>query len=171
MSPVRFRIPVCRFRVSDATLDQSKSELSKTKKQVQTGQKDISYLGNQIKDRVEHIHRLEGEMDRLDSQIVDMQGNIVVINRKLSEKKAKLKSAIRYACSYRQKTTPLLFVLSANTLTQMYRRARYAREYVSYERNLGRQVQQKQSQLLDAMRVPVPFAWSIRRPKISMAAA
>lgn len=132
------------------TLDQSKSELSKTKKQVQTGQKDISYLGNQIKDRVEHIHRLEGEMDRLDSQIVDMQGNIVVINRKLSEKKAKLKSAIRYACSYRQKTTPLLFVLSANTLTQMYRRARYAREYVSYERNLGRQVQQKQSQLLDA---------------------
>ena len=65
-------------------------------------------------------------------------------------RRQRLKAAVRYARTQRESTDPFVFVLSAKTFTQMYRRARYAREYACYQQNLGEQILQKQAELLDA---------------------
>lgn len=132
------------------TLNKSKNELNQTKQQVQTGQKDLHYIGQQLDNRLNRIRQMEGELVELDSQIVSTQSQVNSIERQLSEKRAKLKAAVRYAKSCKEYTSPLLFVLSAKKITQMYRRARYARQYVCYETNLGEQIMQKQSELLAA---------------------
>ena len=110
------------------TLKKSQNELDKTKKQVKTGQKNIQYLGHQLDNRLEHIRNMETEMNQLDSQMVVLQSDIF----------------------HRQQTSPLVFILSARTFTQMYRRARYANEFASYQKNLGEQVFKKQTELLEA---------------------
>lgn len=132
------------------TIKKSQNELSKTQKQVQTGQKEIKYIGQQLDNRLDHIRRMEVEMNQLDSQMICLHGEIVQINAQLTEKKAKLKQAIRYARASRTQVSPLVFILSAKTILQMCRRARYANEYVNYQNKLGQQVLHKQSELLEA---------------------
>lgn len=132
------------------TIKKSQNELSKTQKQVQTGQKEIKYLGQQLDNRLEHIRKMEVDMNQLDSQMVCLQAEIVRIDSQLTDKKAKLKQAVRYARATRTQVSPLVFILSAKTILQMYRRARYANEYVAYQKNLGDQVLRKQSELLEA---------------------
>lgn len=132
------------------TLKKSQDELNRTRKKVQTGEKTINYLDVQLDSRLEHIHGLENELDNLEKKLLRLQGDIAVIEKELHEKQAKLRQAIRYARMQRRQVSPLLFVLSARTVAQMFRRSRYAKEFVHYEQNLGEQVLQKQAVMLEA---------------------
>ncbi len=131
-------------------LKKSQNELSKTKKKVKTGQQNIQYLGHQLDNRLQHIRNMETEMNQLDSQMVVLQSDIFRIDSQLAHEREKLKQAVRYARANRKQTSPLIFILSARTFTQMYRRARYANEYASYQKNLGEQVMKKQAELMEA---------------------
>jgi peptidoglycan hydrolase CwlO-like protein len=52
---------------------------------------------------------------------------------------------------YRNKSVQekLMFIFSADNLSQMYRRLRYVREYADYQRLQGLQLQRKQKQVID----------------------
>lgn len=130
-------------------LERSKSELNKTKQKVQTGQKDLSFIGLQLDNRLDYIRRLESDMDSLDTGIADLQSRLSDIEQELSEKKDKYVRALRYARRLQQQQHTLFFVLSAKNFMQMYLRARYTQKYVRYLRDLGRQVQRKQIEMLE----------------------
>lgn len=130
-------------------LDKSKAQLQKTQHEVQTGQRDLSFLDMQLDSRLEYIRELEGDMNQLDTRIASLQVDIAEIDKELKIKREKYKQALRYARQQREHSSTLLFVLSAKTLTQMYRRARYARKYVRYQRDLGTQIMQKQSEMFE----------------------
>ena len=66
----------------------------------------------------------------------------------LETKKADYARALRYARACKSVGSPLLFVLSTRSVTQMYRRSRYAREYANYQRTLAEQIVRKQDDLL-----------------------
>ena len=131
-------------------LQNSKSQLDKTRKEVKTGQQNVDFLGLQINNRLTHIHELEKELDNLEGEITRLQGNITELDGEVRLRRQRLKAAVRNARALRVNHDPAVFVLSAKTFGQMYRRARYAREYVAYQQNLGGQLLQKQSELLDA---------------------
>ena len=132
------------------SLNKSKAQLNVTRQKVQTGQRDLHFIGVQMDNRLDYIKRLEGEMNLLDDQIVDLQNEITAVDGELQAKRSKLRQALRYAQHQKAQQSALLFVLSAKTLTQMYRRARLAREYAAYQQQLGKQIMQKQADLLDA---------------------
>ena len=131
-------------------LDKSKAQLNVTRQKVQTGQRDLHFIGVQVDNRLDYIRRLEGEMNLLDDQIVQLQGEITTVDGELQAKRDKLRQALRFAQHQKAQQSALVFVLSAKTLTQMYRRARLAREYATYQQQLGKQIMQKQADLLDA---------------------
>ncbi|MBO4550431.1 MAG: peptidase M23, partial [Bacteroidaceae bacterium] len=124
--------------------------MDKTRKEVKTGQQNVDFLGLQINNRLTHIHELEKELDNLEGEITRLQGNITELDGEVRLRRQRLKAAVRNARALRVNHDPAVFVLSAKTFGQMYRRARYAREYVAYQQNLGGQLLQKQSELLDA---------------------
>ena len=132
------------------SLKKSQQDLQTTKKQVKTGQQDLQEIGKQLEDRVAHIHKLEGEIDQLAVQIEKLQADIARMNRRLQEKKERFRMSVRYMRNHRQKTSPLLFVLSSETFMQMFRRARYAKDYAVYQKNLGEQILQRQVEVLEA---------------------
>lgn len=131
-------------------LKNSRTKLDNTRKQVQTGQRNIDFLGLQISNRLAHIQELEHELDSMEANITTLQANIAELDGEVRVRRQRLKAAVRNARALRVKNDPAVFVLSANTFGQMYRRARYAREYVAYQQNLGQQLLQKQAELLDA---------------------
>lgn len=133
------------------TLKKSQDELRQTQKKVKAGEKNITFIGHQLEDRLRYIRQLEAEMEKLEKEISVLQSNIRKVERDLNAKKERLKLSLRYARTQRNnRLGTLAFVLSANTVTQMYRRARYAREYVAYQHNLGVQIRRKQGKLLES---------------------
>ena len=130
-------------------LKKSQNDLSKTKKDVQKGQVTLRYLDQEIEVRVRYIHDTEQDLDSLQTLVDSVQAEIQVLDSILTEKKNKYTHALRMAQAYRKTNSSLLFALSAGDVTQMYRRLRYTRQYASYERTLGEQVQAKQIELLE----------------------
>lgn len=131
-------------------LQNSKTQLSKTQKRVKSGQQNVDYLGALVNNRLKRIHELEEELNKLEGDIIRMQKDITRIDSELRLRRQRLKAAIRNARVQRENHDPLVFIFSAKTVSQMYRRARYAREYVVYQHNLSGQVLQKQAELLKA---------------------
>lgn len=131
-------------------LQNSKTQLSKTQKRVKSGQQNVDYLGALVNNRLKRIHELEEELNKLEDDIIRMQKDITRIDSELRLRRQRLKAAIRNARVQRENHDPLVFIFSAKTVSQMYRRARYAREYVVYQHNLSGQVLQKQAELLKA---------------------
>lgn len=130
-------------------LKKSQKALDDTRRNVKKGQQNIQYLDREIEVRVQYIHQTERELDSLERQVDSVQHEIRVQDSILTVKKDKYVHALRMAQGYRKVNSSLLFALSAKDVTQMYRRLRYTRQYASYERVLGEQVQAKQIELLE----------------------
>lgn len=131
-------------------LKKSQQDLAKTGKEVKSGQSYLHYIDRQLDERLEDIRGMEEEMDSLEEEMVILRADITNIGSELSDKKQKYIRALRFSRQFPKINNPLVFVLSAESITQMYRRARYAREYAVYQHDLGRQIQQKQGELMDA---------------------
>lgn len=131
------------------TIKKSKAELTKTKQQVKVGQQNIHYIGVQLNNRLDQIVSLKKEIGELDSLAIQLQGKIREKELELKEKREKLKWAMRYARTQKGHTSSLVFILSAQNVRQMFRRSRYAKEYVAFQHNLGEQILKKQAELLE----------------------
>lgn len=131
-------------------LKKSQQDLAKTKKEVKAGHETLRHIGVQLDDRLAHIRNMEGEMESVEDSITALNRDIAEKDSLLLEKKRKYARALRFIRQFPKVKSPLLFVLSAKTFTQMYRRARYAREYATYQRDLGQQIQRRQGELMEA---------------------
>ena len=131
-------------------LKKNQQALVKTGKDVKDGQSYLHHIDRQLEDRVEHIRTMENEMDSIETEMKHVRANIVSLDAQLADKKQKYLRAIRFSRQFPKVRNTLVFVLSAKSLTQMYRRARYTREYAVYQHDLGRQIQQKQGELMEA---------------------
>jgi len=131
------------------TLKKSKAELTKTKQQVKVGQQNIHFIGVQLNNRLDKIVSLEKEIEELDSLSIQLQGKIQEKELELKDKREKLKQAMRYARTQKGHTSSLVFILSARDVKQMFRRSRFAKEYVSFQHNLGELILKKQAELLE----------------------
>lgn len=127
----------------------SQKALDKTRSDVKKGQLNIQYLGQEIETRVRYIHQTERELDSLGRLVDSVQTEIRIQDSILSVKKERYTRSLRMAQAYRKVNSTLLFALSADDVTQMYRRLRYTRQYASYQRTMGEAVQAKQIELLE----------------------
>lgn len=130
-------------------LQASQKALKQTREDVKKREQTIRYLDKEISSRVEYIRQTQRELDSLERKVDSVQAEIHILDSVLTVKKEKYTHALRMAQAYRKVNSTLLFALSANDITQMYRRLRYARQYASYERTLGEEVQSKQIALLE----------------------
>ena len=127
----------------------SQQDLAKTKKDVKQGQSHIHYLGIQLEDRLAHIRNMEADMDTVETQIAQLRQQITQLDSQLTDKKLKYTRALRIASQTPKVKTPIIFILSARNLTQMYRRARYTRQYAAYQYDMAQQIMQKQGELME----------------------
>lgn len=131
-------------------LKKSQQALDKTGKDMKSGQSYLHHIDRQLEERLEHIRTMEHEMDSIETEMKHVRADIASLDAQLADKKQKYIRALRFSRQFPKVKNTLVFVLSAKSLTQMYRRARYTREYASYQHDLGRQIQQKQGELMDA---------------------
>ncbi len=131
------------------TLSQSKRALDRTRSDVNKGKKHIQVLDREITTRVQYIQQTQKELDSLNREIEVLQLEIHRLDSTLTFKKRRYTQSLRMAQAYRKVNSSLLFALSASDITQMYRRLRYTREYASYQRTQGEEVQRQQVKVLE----------------------
>ena len=131
----------------EKTIKNKQQEIETTQKALKKGEVRIQHIGVQLEDRVRHIHSLEAELEKLSKEIEGIKDSINTLQTQLNEKKTRFARAVRMTRLYPKVKSPLLFVLSAKSVTQMYRRLRYTHEYAGYQYTLGKQIQQRQAEM------------------------
>lgn len=129
-------------------INRSQTELNRTRKDVDSKIKSINFIDVQLESRLRYINEMEQKMLAVDKRIHDLEQQVRTQEENLEKVKKRYKQSLVYARTNQAVQSPLIFVFSAKSVTQMYRRARYAREYAQYQRALGEQIGQKQKRLL-----------------------
>lgn len=126
---------------------ESESLLQTTTKNVSSQLKGLAALTGQIEERKRYILAINSDMDAIDRELVSLERQLNQLQKELKDKKTKYAASVNYL--YRNHTIQdkLLFIFSAQTLEQTYRRLRYVREYASYQRMQGEEIQKKQKQI------------------------
>ena len=125
----------------------SETLLRSTKKDLQSQLADLALLNGQMDKQKKLIRIIEGDVAKLNREINSLQRQLRILEKDLAEKKKRYDSSVQYM--YKNKTIQekLMFIFSAETLSQTYRRLRYVQEYGNYQRLKGREIEQKQQQI------------------------
>ena len=126
---------------------ESETLLRSTKKDVKSQLDNLALINGQIADRKKYINAIERDVKSLNNEIKALQRQLKTLQRDLKDKKDKYESSVQYM--YRNKSIheKLLFIFSADNLSQTYRRLRYVREYANYQRLQAIERERKQKQV------------------------
>lgn len=128
-------------------ITQSETLLRSTKKDVGSQLSNLALLTNQISERKRYISVIEKDVKSIEEEVSDLQHQLSVLQRDLKDKRQKYESSVRYMYKNKSVQEKLLFIFSAEKLNQIYRRLRYVREYATYQRIQGEEIQKKQEQI------------------------
>lgn len=125
----------------------TESLLRSTKKDVGSQLNTLTTLTSQITQRKKYIATINDDVVKLNREINSLDRQLRTLQNDLTEKKKKYEASVQYLYRNRSIEERLLFILSADNLSQTYRRLRYAREYATYQRLQGEEILKKQEQI------------------------
>ena len=126
---------------------ESETLLQSTKKDVKSQLDNLALLNGQIADRKKYIHIIERDVKSLNNEINALQRQLKTLERDLKDKKDKYESSVQYMYRNKSIQEKLMFIFSAENLSQTYRRLRYVREYANYQRLQAIEIERKQKQV------------------------
>ncbi|MCR8873286.1 murein hydrolase activator EnvC family protein [Phocaeicola barnesiae] len=133
----------------------SETLLQSTKKDVKSQLADLALITGQIDERQKYLNTIESDVQTIQQEVDRLQVELSHLETELSDKKAKYERSVKYMYRNKSIQEKLMFIFSAENLTQMYRRMRYVREYADFQRLQGIQVQRKQQQVTAKQRTLV----------------
>ena len=130
-------------------IKKSKTQLNQTRQETVKKEQTADFLEDQLQSRLSYINQLETEIDSLEKRVTRLEGELAHLDSQVLVKKRKYIQSLRYARNSSDLRNPLLFILSAESFPQIYRRMRYAREFAALQKNLGLQLMAKQNEARD----------------------
>ena len=126
---------------------ESETLLRSTKKDVKSQLDNLALINGQIEDRKKYIRIIERDVKSLNNDIATLQRQLKSLQRELKEKKDRYEASVQYMYRNKSIQEKLMFIFSADNLSQTYRRLRYVQEYTNYQRLQGIEIERKQKQV------------------------
>ena len=126
---------------------ESETLLRSTKKDVKSQLDNLALINGQIEDRKKYIRIIERDVKSLNNDIATLQRQLKSLQRELKEKKDRYEASVQYMYRNKSIQEKLMFIFSADNLSQTYRRLRYVQEYANYQRLQGIEIERKQKQV------------------------
>lgn len=134
-------------------------EKQNIQRDIQDKQKEYDAKETDVKQRLSKIESLSADIDKhqntidtiqsdikgIDTNIGVLKGQIATMQQDLGERREKFIQSMRYMARHRSIQDKIMFIFSAKSLTQMYRRLRFVREYAAYQRAQGELLKQQQA--------------------------
>ena len=126
---------------------ESETLLRSTKKDVKSQLDNLALINGQIDERKKYILAIEKDVQTINGEINTLQRQLKSLQKDLEDKKKKYESSVQYMYRNKSIQEKLMFIFSAENLSQTYRRLRYVREYVNYQRLQAIEIERKQKQV------------------------
>lgn len=121
--------------------------LKRTGKDVGSMLDGLASLNGQIEERKRYIQVINGDLERIGQEQASLNRQLTHLRAELKDKKKKYEVSVQYLYKNRSIEEKLMFIFSAKTLAQIYRRLRYVREYATWQRIQGEEIKRKQQEL------------------------
>ncbi|MCI1648923.1 MAG: peptidase M23, partial [Bacteroides sp.] len=121
--------------------------LNTTKQHVGNQLQGLATLNGQIEERKRYILAINDDMDAIERELLNLERQLIHLQNDLKDKKKEYEASVQYLYKNRSIEEKLMFILSANSLEQTYRRLRYVREYATFQRLQGEEIIKKQKQV------------------------
>ena len=108
---------------------------------------NLMALNHEIEGKRRTIDTIKHDISSLDIQIEMLLGQFDLLQEKLEKNKKNYVKSMRYMHRNRSTQSQLMFIFSADNLTQMVRRMRFMREYASYQRAQGDRVKAEEEEV------------------------
>ena len=103
--------------------------LSETRSEQKSSVSELKFLQKQLKTREDLLEAYSAEIDEISKNIADLESGIALKEKELELQKLEYAKMIRYAYENRTNQSFLLFLLSADSFNDAYRRVQYIRQY------------------------------------------
>lgn len=134
-------------RATQEMIEETNKMLSDTKKSALQYLTQLNVLGEQIKMRRSLINTLNNEVTLIDQEQRRITREIAQLQESLEEKKEKYAIAMQGLYSKRSGVDDMLFILSAQSVGQSYRRMRYLQEYSQWRKEQAVAIAEQQREL------------------------
>jgi len=121
--------------------------LKTTNKNVGSQLNGLNALTGQIEERRRYIDNINNDLQEVDSELVILDQQLDTLKQSLVEKKRRYEASLKYLYKNHSIQEKLMFIFSAETLSQTYNRLRYVREYATYQRLQGNEIIRKQAEV------------------------
>lgn len=126
---------------------ESETLLRSTKKDVKSQLDNLALITGQIGERKKYIAAIEKDVKSLNDEIYSLTLQLRTLQRELKDKKDKYEASVKYLYRNKSIQEKLMFIFSAENLSQTYRRLRYVREYADFQRLQAVEIERKQKQV------------------------
>ena len=123
------------------------NRLQVNKADVQNRLSNLLVINGEIDAKQKDIDGFEQEIRKLDGNIGMLQSQMSTLQSQLKERQEKFKKSVQYMAQHRKVQDKLMFIFSAKSLTQAYRRLRFVQDYAAYQRAQGEQIKAKQEEI------------------------
>ncbi len=117
------------------------------KKTVSSQLNSLASLTGQIEERKRYILTITNDIHSIDAELTSLERQLRTLQKELDGKREKYAHSVQYLYKNRSIEEKLMFIFSARSLSQTYRRMRYVREYATYQRLQGEEILKKQEQV------------------------
>lgn len=108
---------------------------------------NLLILNSEIAVKRRTIDTIRKDLSSLDVEIEMLNTDLALLKKELEACKERYVKSMRYMHRKQSIQSKLMFIFSANSFTQMFRRMRFMREYASYQRSQGEEVKVKQAEI------------------------
>lgn len=128
-------------------IKQQELALKANKEDVAKRLKDLLLINGEIDENQQHIEGIQKDIHHIEGNIDILKTQLSTLTEQLKDRQAKYIRSMRYMASNRTMQDKLMFIFSAKNFYQMYRRLRFVKEYVQYQKAQGEAVKAKQIQI------------------------
>ncbi len=125
-------------------IKEQENRLANTQKDVKKRLQTLMIINTEIEGKLRTIDTIRKDLDTLDVEIEELCVKLDLLQEQLQECKQRYVKSMRYMHRNRSLQSQLMFIFSADNLTQMFRRMRFMREYAAYQHVQGNRVKAKQ---------------------------
>ena len=126
--------------------------LRRNKEDVKKRLQDLMAINGEIDQRQKNIEGIQKDIKHIEGNIGILNAQLKTLEQQLQDRKNKYIRSMRYMSRHHSVQEKLMFIFSAKSLSQMYRRLSFIRQYSAFQKAQGEAVKAKQDQVNDKHR-------------------
>ncbi|MCF2592577.1 peptidoglycan DD-metalloendopeptidase family protein [Bacteroides caecigallinarum] len=128
-------------------ISESETLLRSTGKDVKSQLDNLALITGQIDERRRYLSSIQKDVNAIQQEINRLENELKVLDTDLQLKRERYEKSLKYLHRNSTIQEKLMFIFSADNLSQMYRRLRYVRQYADFQRLKGEEIKSKLSEI------------------------